>query len=87
MLLTLVVRYSSVPVTSTGRGDGGAGPSGRRRPDVTFADRTAVRRLGCRLEERGPGVVVKASATGPLSPVPTTRRARGDERTATAAAT
>jgi hypothetical protein len=46
---------------------------------VTFADRMAVRRLGCRPEERVPGVVVKASATGPLSPVPTTRRARRRE--------
>ncbi len=46
MLLTLVVRYSSVPVTPTGRGDGGGRPVGRRRPDVTFADRTVVCRLG-----------------------------------------
>jgi hypothetical protein len=53
MLLTLVVRYSSVPVTSTGRGDGGGRPVGRRRPDVTFAARTAICRLGCRQEERG----------------------------------
>ncbi|MGA2831060.1 MAG: hypothetical protein ABSF03_33670 [Streptosporangiaceae bacterium] len=73
-----------MPVTSTGCGDGGGRPVGRGRPDVTFADRTAVSRLGCRQEERR-GVVVKARATRPLSPVPTTRRARGaDERTVTA---
>jgi hypothetical protein len=53
MLLMLVVRYLSARVTSSGRGDGGGRPVGRRRPDVTFANRTVVCRLGCRQEERG----------------------------------